>query len=174
MSQQYGSPSSARSFRLALVLGAVLVLLGSVLLWWDGQREFVVYTGSYEPLEAGSEFYVGPSAVELFASVLCLLGIGGLGIAGGLAVARRSAQTRLMLLSAGILLALAGAGLLFWDYNQVRSFGWFAYAPLDSSVFSPVSAAQLWGKAALAAGAAVLGFCFGQRLRPEHAQRITG
>ncbi|MGO2809723.1 MAG: hypothetical protein ACTIAQ_13545, partial [Glutamicibacter arilaitensis] len=55
-------------------------------------------------------------------------------------------------LIAGLLLATGGIAALVWDYNQVRTFGWFAYAPLSEAEFAPASMASVMGKLGLVAG----------------------
>lgn len=59
----------------------------------------------------------------------------------------------LLLVIAGITLIVVGGAVLV--LAPTSEFGWFAYAPLSDSVFSPgvfLGRAQLWGAATLAVG----------------------
>jgi hypothetical protein len=136
----------------ALFLGAaVFIIVGIVVLWWDSQQEVVFYSGSYVPLVEDSEIYFGPGPTEVLGWVLALLGVGALGVASGLSL-RQLTRFKAWFLIAGLLLAAGGIAALVWDYNQVRTFGWFAYAPLSEAEFAPASMASVMGKLGLVAG----------------------
>ena len=136
----------------ALFLGAaVFIIVGVVVLWWDSQQEVVFYSGSYVPLVEDSVIYCGPGPTEVLGWVLALLGVGALGVASGLSL-RQLTRFKAWFLIAGLLLAAGGIAALVWDYNQVRTFGWFAYAPLSEAEFAPASMASVMGKLGLVAG----------------------
>lgn len=111
----------------------------------------VFYSGSYVPLVEDSEIYFGPGPTEVLGWVLALLGVGALGVASGLSL-RQLTRFKAWFLIAGLLLAAGGIAALVWDYNQVRTFGWFAYAPLSEAEFAPASMASVMGKLGLVAG----------------------
>ncbi len=164
---KYMPSDKSRKSTPALFLGAaVFILVGIAVLWWDHQQEEVFYAGSYVPLVEDSEIYFGPGPTEIFGWVLALLGVGALGVAGGSSL-RQLARFKVWFLIAGLLLAAGGIGALVWDYNQVRTFGWFAYAPLSETEFAPVSAAHVIGKLGLVAGtllaSSYLGFRHGSK-----------
>ena len=152
-----------------LIAAAMLLIAGIAVLWWDSQQEVILYIGSYEPLEAGSGFYIGPGPAEIIGWVLALLGVGALGVAAG-SLLRQLAPFKAWFLVAGLLLAAAGLAAMIWDYNQVRTFGWFAYAPLSKSEFHPASATLILGKLGIAAGTFLAAGYLGLR----HSSALTG
>ncbi|WP_345469274.1 hypothetical protein QMQ05_08685 [Glutamicibacter ectropisis] len=151
-----------KSITTWLILAVALLLTGIAVLWWDGQQEVVLYDGSYEALEVGTELYFGPSPATFIGWVLALLGVGAFGVIFGL-VLRQIARFKTWILITGLLLLVAGLCVLIWDYNQVRSFGWVAYAPLSKADFAPQSAASILGKFGLVAGAFLAASYFGLR-----------
>jgi len=161
-------PSDKRRMSAAvLFLGAaVFILIGIAVLWWDSQQEKVFYSGSYVPLVEDTEIYFGPGPAEILGWVLALLGVGAFGVTGGLSF-RQLARFKTWFLITGLLLLAGGIGALVWDYNQVRTFGWFAYAPLSETEFAPANAAQVMGKLGLVAGtllaSSYLGFRHGSK-----------
>ncbi|WP_417363859.1 hypothetical protein [Glutamicibacter arilaitensis] len=141
-----------RKSATALFLGAaIFIIVGIAVLWWEGQQGVILYSGSYVPLVEDSEIYFGPGPTEILGWVLALLGVGALGVASGLSL-RQLARFKAWFLIAGLLLAAGGIAALVWDYNQVRTFGWFAYAPLSEAEFAPASIASVMGKLGLVAG----------------------
>ncbi|MFC8920990.1 hypothetical protein [Cellulosimicrobium sp. NPDC057127] len=74
-----------------------------------------------------------------------------------------------------VVLVVVGVALLggaAWLASRPLSFGWFAYAPLSETTFSPVGAYSPGLSALLAAAGALLlglagGFLLGRRSRPE-------
>lgn len=84
-----------------------------------------------------------------------------LGLALGILLNRYVRSQRLLIML-GAFVLLAGFSFLWWDYHQVKEFGWFAYEPLSKSeFFPPASAASNFGKAATALGLLALGISAG-------------
>ncbi|MFJ2620139.1 hypothetical protein [Glutamicibacter sp. NPDC087344] len=155
--------------KIAGWIGALFILSGSVLLWRDSQAEFEFYSGSYEPLTTDT-FSIGPSLMQVAGELLLAFGFGTLCLSVGLILGRRLPKSRKHTLITriiwliGMLLLAAGTGLLIWDALQVKSFGWFAYAPLTDTTFSPdpwVTGTQIFGKALSAVGLGTFGLGIG-------------
>lgn len=140
-----------RKLLLLWLSAAVLVIAGASVLWWDSQQEVTFYDGSYESLDEGTEIYFGPGPAEIMGSVLALLGIGVAGVALG-SFFHQLTRFKTWFLLTGLLLAAAGLATLLWDYNQVRTFGWFAYEPMSKSELMTAGATPILGKLGLAAG----------------------
>lgn len=77
-------------------------------------------------------------------------------------------RTRLLLIVA-IVAVIVGTGIVVTTRSQPASFGWFAYAPLSSTIFIPdgvhiISTGGLVGAAVLAVGLIALAFWAGLRV----------
>ncbi|BDI23191.1 hypothetical protein [Herbiconiux sp. L3-i23] len=59
-------------------------------------------------------------------------------------------------LIAGAMIALIGVLLFIWDASQPRSFGWFAYAPLQTSTLPPTGSFGPFGPSVAAAWGGLL------------------
>lgn len=75
-----------------------------------------------------------------------------------------------LVLTAGVVLLVAGVAGLFLVPTSTAGFGWFAYAPLSEATFSPgvfLRPVQLWAGAAalvgLAAASWAVGYLAGRR-----------
>ncbi|AMM20359.1 hypothetical protein AX769_09600 [Frondihabitans sp. PAMC 28766] len=83
------------------------------------------------------------------------------------------------MLGVAILLVVAGiASIWRADYLASRvSFGWFAYAPLSDTTFTPSNAPQVgleWGLGLLGAGLVVLAVLLGRAWRRRHPAARAG
>lgn len=163
------SSARVRSAKIPGWIGTLSILAGSVLLWRDSQAEYLLYSGGTEPQPVDT-FSIGPSMLQVSGELLLALGFGALCLSLGLILARRMLKSRKHTLTtriiwlAGLLVLAGGTGLLIWDALQVKSFGWFAYAPLDNSTFSPapwVTGTQILGKLLSALGLGAIGLGFG-------------
>lgn len=173
------APTPRKIPALSFGLGILLLLAGSALLWWDGQQMVTIYSGSYVSLREDT-FYFGPSATMLLGQLLLGLGLAGCGVGCGFLLSRGTRLGRMapwIPLGLGVLLLLAGGGLLWWDSVQVKTFGWFAYAPLSTAELHgqiSASAAAIFGKFALGFGFAMLGAGAGLSLGRRAARRGQG
>ncbi len=163
------SSARVRSAKIPGWIGTLSILAGSVLLWRDSQAEYLLYSGSSEP-QSVDTFSIGPSMLQVSGELLLAFGFGALCLSLGLILGRRMLKSRKHLLTTriiwltGLLVLAGGTGLLIWDALQVRSFGWFAYAPLSNSTFSPapwVTWTQILGKLLSALGLGAFGLGIG-------------
>ncbi|WP_133962905.1 hypothetical protein [Rathayibacter sp. PhB151] len=84
---------------------------------------------------------------------------------------------RWLLPAAGVLLVVIGIVVAATTPREV-SFGWFAYAPLSETMFSPGTMVVIPGLATAAAlivlGLLVLAFCAGWAVARRHPQTASG
>ncbi|WP_404285298.1 hypothetical protein [Glutamicibacter arilaitensis] len=161
---------------LSFGLGIFLLLAGVGLLWWDSRQMVTIYSGSYVSLREDT-FHFGPSATMLLGQLLLGLGLAGCALGCGFLLSKGTWLGRIapwIPLGIGVLLLLAAGGLLWWDSVQVKTFGWFAYAPLSTAELHgqiSASAALIFGKIALGLGFVMLGASTGLTLGRRAARR---
>ncbi|MDR4532695.1 hypothetical protein [Glutamicibacter sp. PS] len=162
-------------------LGALATLAGIAIVWWFHTRTHVMYTGIYEPMltEDSPELFLMTPPGQLGGELLFVLGVIVLGVGLGILAATRrrgmaSGGQKLprALFWGGLFLTLVASGVLLWDALQVRSFGWFGYAPIDVGLVEgdPFSSGtKLIGLLLLAVGLGAVGFALAFR-REARAQ----